>query len=411
MSIFSIPTALLSVLFMPLSEPLAQWFMMLSLQSLTWLWYYLDMLSNHSYAIISLSFTQQLLILAIGIATFVIFYLSGFIIHKRVKKYVFAFLSLTLSISFLAILVSEEDFRENYFWPVVGSKKHQNVNEQIKDDFTPWKIHFFDVGQGLSVLVERNQHAILFDTGAAYPSGFVLSEAVILPFLNYSGFERLDKVILSHSDNDHAGGIKSLIDNILINEIISNDKNIVKFAKSISKTTTTQNKIPITACNPNESFVWQGLKFTILWPLAVKSFEGIANRGKQKNDDSCVILVSDQQGINLLLTGDISSKVERKLLTLYPNLKTDILQVAHHGSKTSSSREFLSQISPEVAIVSAGYINRWYMPVRAVKTRYRESDITLLNNAELGQIIISIDEKGISTQNYVEDLRPFWFSH
>jgi len=412
MSIFSIPTALISVLFMPLSEPLAQWFMMLSLQSLTWLWYYLDMLSDQSYAIISLSFTQQLLILVMGIAAFVIFYLLGGIRLKNVKQCGFVLLSLILVMSLSSKSVQQLIFSDTAFGSVVDSKSDNKVEEQIKADFTPWKISFFDVGQGLSVLIKRNQHAILYDTGAAYPSGFVLSEAVILPFLQYTGIERLDKVILSHSDNDHAGGINSLIDNITINEILTNDKNLAKLNRLISATTTiTPIKIPITACNPSQSFAWHDLNFKILWPLAIENPDVTPNRNKQKNDDSCVILISDQQGNKLLLTGDISSKVERKLLAIYPHLGTDILQVPHHGSKTSSSQVFLSQVSPEVAIVSAGYINRWYMPVAVVKQRYHDSSINLLNSAELGQIIITLDEKGISTQSYVEDLRPFWFSH
>jgi len=410
MSVFSIPTALISVLFMPLNEPLAQWFMMLSLQSLTWLWYYLDMLSEQPYAIISLSLVQQLLILVIGIAAFVIIYLSGFIRGKSVKQCSFILLSLMLGMSLLHKPVQELIYKWAYFLPAKDSKIEQKAVGQINDDFTPWKISFFDVGQGLSVLIKRNQHAILYDTGAAYPSGFVLSEAVILPFLQYTGIERLDKVILSHSDNDHAGGINSLIDNVTIDEIISNDKNIVKLNK-VNSTTTTANKIPITACNPSQSFSWQGLTFIILWPLASEVLAAIPNRGKQKNDDSCVILISDQQGNKLLLTGDISSKVERQLLAIYPNLTTDVLQVAHHGSKTSSSQTFLSQISPKIALVSAGYINRWHMPVADVKQRYHDSNIPLLNSAELGQIIITVDKEGIGTQSYVADLRPFWFSH
>jgi competence protein ComEC len=412
MSVVSIPTALLSVLLMPLSESLAQWFMMISLQSLTWLWYYLNMLSHQYYAIISLSFTQQMLVLVIGIGAFVVFYLSGGIRLKNVKQCGFVLLSLIFVMSLSSKSVQEMNFRDTFFGPIVNSKSDNNIEEKIKGDFTPWKISFFDVGQGLSVLIKRNQHAILYDTGAAYPSGFVLSEAVILPFLQYTGIERLDKVILSHSDNDHAGGINSLIDNVKINEIISNDKNIIKVNRVNSATTAiTVSKIPITTCNANESFAWQGLTFTILWPLAIENPEATPNRNKQKNDDSCVILISDQQGRKLLLTGDISSKVERKLLEIYPHLGTDILQVPHHGSKTSSSQPFLSQVSPEIAIVSAGYINRWYMPVAVVKQRYHDSSINLLNSAELGQIIITLDENGISSQSYVEDLRPFWFSH
>lgn len=426
MSTVSIPSALLSVLLMPLNEQLAQWFMMLSLQSLTWLWIYLERLSEQVYAIISLSLAQQMLILTFGLVVFVMFYLSPFYWSRRVKQGVFILLISVPILGLLGLVLKEPHDQSNA------------ISSHAKHNFTPWQVVFFDVGQGLSVLVKRNNHAILYDTGAAYPSGFTLSEAVILPYLQYSAIEQLDKLILSHSDNDHAGGLQSLLDNIIINEVISNDTSIFKPTVAITtstkqtstKLTITEPTItksprdtlvssntPLTACQPQRSFTWQGLRFDILWPLAQSSAEDSVsggkeiNSGKQKNDDSCVILISDSQGNKLLLTGDISSKVEQQLLQLYPQLNVDILQVPHHGSKTSSSQAFIRQLSPEIAVVSAGYLNRWHMPVAIVSQRYHDGNIQLLNSAELGQVIIIFDEKGINKQTYVEDLRPFWFSH
>ena len=303
------------------------------------------------------------------------------------------------------------------FWSKKEKTPKDDIDFQAAFGFTSWEIIFFDVGQGTSVLLKRDNQAILYDTGAAYPSGFTMSDAVILPFLQYSAIDKLDKVILSHSDNDHVGGLDTLIENISIDEIISNDKTLYNPTKALllNDLSTTENLSPssmrLTDCQPSNSFSWQGLRFDILWPLAWDSSDESINRGKQKNDDSCVILISDQQGTTLLLTGDISSKVEQKLLKIYPQLSVDILQVPHHGSKTSSSQPFLSQLSPKVALVSAGYLNRWHMPVPIVSQRYHDSHIPLLNSAELGQIIITVDEKGITTQNYVNDLRPFWFSH
>ncbi|PKG81732.1 DNA internalization-related competence protein ComEC/Rec2 [Colwellia sp. 75C3] len=418
MSTFSIPTALLSVLLVPVSEPLAQWFMSISLQSLTWLWHYLDFISMLPNAIVSLSLAQQLIVSIIGLAAFIILYLAPFIWSKRVKQRALLITSLVLSINLLIQYLPSMPFITAYFRPQLEHWNRGHVNDQKYKNVISWQIVFFDVGQGLSVLVKKNNHAILYDTGAAYPSGFTLSEAVILPYLRYSAIDRLDKVILSHSDNDHAGGIKALIANIAIDEIISNDKNIVNSSKVIStKTMVSSRQVPINDCNPAQSFSWQGLRFDILWPLPslIARFDEPADEmthsTKQKNDDSCVILISDQQGHKLLLTGDISAKVEQQLLALYPVLSVDILQVPHHGSKTSSSQDFLNQLSPNIAVVSAGYLNRWKMPVAVVKQRYLDGNITLLNSAELGQVIITIDEEGITTQSYVEDLRPFWFSH
>ena len=99
----------------------------------------------------------------------------------------------------------------------------------------------------MAVLIVRNEHAILYDTGAAYPSGFTLSEAVILPYLQYSGIRQLDNLILSHSDNDHAGGLLNLLEKIRVHEITANDDKLV--TKAIIKAKPDFNIKPlITSC-------------------------------------------------------------------------------------------------------------------------------------------------------------------
>ena len=418
MSVISIPAALMSVMSITLSEPLAQWLMMLSLQSLTVLWYYLELLSELPYATVSLSLMQQILILVGGGATFIVCYCSPCLSNRLSKQAVFVLLSLTVSGGVVGIIFLNEQAQHSHLLSMKSDKiSKTSVKDQVDNGFTPWDIIFFDVGQGTSVLVKRDNHAILYDTGAAYPSGFNMSEAVIQPFLQYSAIKHLDKVIVSHSDNDHAGGIKKLIDNISIGKIISNDKSLFTSTKPLSDDIRFETKIssyypePLIDCQPNNSFTWQGLTFDILWPLAEQFSNGSVNSVRQKNDDSCVILISDQQGTTLLLTGDISSKVEQKLIKRYPQLSADILQVPHHGSKTSSSQAFLNHLSPNIALVSAGYLNRWNMPVPMVSQRYHDSNIPLLNSAELGQIIVTINEKEVKTRSYVNDLRPFWFSH
>jgi competence protein ComEC len=245
-----------------------------------------------------------------------------------------------------------------------------------------------------------------------------MSEAVILPYLQYLGIDKIDKVIISHSDNDHAGGLEVLTNNIDIDEIISNDSTITAR--------------PVTPCVQGKTFIWQGLIFEMLSPTiqAVNTHHNVndtvsknvssnANNNtkskstplkRSKNDNSCVIKVSDTHETSLLLSGDISSKIEQQLLIQFPKLSANILQVPHHGSKTSSSEAFLKQLSPEIAVVSAGYLNRWRMPTVEVQQRYVDNHIQLLNNAQLGQIILTIDDNGVNTHSFVNDFKPFWFS-
>ena len=260
---------------------------------------------------------------------------------------------------------------------------HIKKQEGIID--TKWQLVVFDVGQGLSVLIQRNSKAILYDTGAAYPSGFTMANAVILPYLQHTGVEQLDKMIISHSDNDHAGGLNELQESIVINELFYNGKQSPKN----------------TVCLQGKSFFWQNLHFKMLWPKNIVSKE---------NDDSCVLLISDGKH-SVLLTGDISKKIETALLQEYPKLSTDILIVPHHGSKTSSSDLFITTLQPSFAVASAGYINRWHMPVTEVVQRYKQHNVKLLNTAKSGQIIFTMSDQGISKRSYYHDLWPFWFAH
>lgn len=403
MSFVTLPCTLLSLLLMVIDEHLARVMMSISIQSLSILWQYLAYLSLLPNTVFQLSVYQQVLLVLFGGVSFYIVFLSSCSwqsTHKRV-----------LSALFILLSISTVSFGKASLFTLKGNQ----INDHSESK--PWKVVFFDVGQGLSVLIERNGRAILYDTGAAYPSGFTLSEAVILPYLQYSAIKQLDKVILSHSDNDHAGGLKRLLDNISVKMIMSNDTNLVSKAVSTRAKTRLNDSFDtsiIKPCYSGSPFIWQGLRFEVLSPqLSPEAVIGKLSKQntRQGNDDSCVILVTDKHGNNLLLTGDISDKVERQLLARYPTLKADILQVPHHGSKTSSTTPFLAQLAPKIAVVSAGYLNRWHMPVAKVSQRYQTQNINLLSSAEVGQVIITIDKDGISKRSYIDDLRPFWFSH
>ncbi|WP_343818283.1 DNA internalization-related competence protein ComEC/Rec2 [Colwellia asteriadis] len=402
MSLFTIPLTLLSVVVMliesffavffvePVSYQFSKGLISLSTDSLAFLWQWLSYLADVNYSTINVSLTEQILIILCGglALWFMFFSRTG----SRPRLFIYA-----------TLLVSVVCYRF-LFTPLLNKAEAAQHNQQ------PWQVIMFDVGQGLSLLLQRNQHAILYDTGAAYPSGFNMSEAVILPYLQYANISVLDKVILSHSDNDHAGGLLSLSQGVAIKQLVTNDAGIAEqfndaknnHTQAVVREPTTVKKIA--SCHQGSSFSWQGLRFDILSPLA-----SIHNT-KQSNDNSCVILISDGR-VRVLLTGDISNKVEKQLLQQYPKLNTQILVAPHHGSKTSSSQSFLQQLSPEISLVSAGFLNRWHMPVNEVVERYQDINSPLLNTAISGQIIVTIYKDDITVQSYREHLRPFWFAN
>jgi competence protein ComEC len=358
MSITSIPLSLLAVIFLPLSESISTLLLQLSLKCLDVIWLWLEYLSVFDWASYSIS-TEQIFALALFILiTAVCIFLS---INR---KY---FIVLILALSTLSTA--------HYF-----TKQEQGANDRN------WQVKVMDVGQGLSVFIERNGHYILYDTAASYPSGFNLADAVLLPYLKHKGIVRLDKVIISHSDNDHAGGLKPLKQSIIIDELISNDINL----------------LPDVGCKRGQTFNWQGLTFKVLWPVEIME-------KKQKNDDSCVINISDGK-FSVLLTGDISKKVEKQLHK-NDSLTANILIAPHHGSKTSSSNKFLQAVQPQFAVFSTGYLNRWRMPAQQIVEKYQVNNIKIFNTASNGMINFKVTDKGIAITTYRKDLWPFWFAN
>lgn len=375
MSFLTIPFCLLSVLLMPLSESLSQFCIFLCVESLQIIWHYLSYLSNQSWATVMLtSFDVQRLVLVGLLGLYFLFFQA---------KPTFNDKHVATMLCCLMLMVSLSSFKQ---W---RHTDHASIKEslEIKTVEPPndWQVIVFDVGQGLSILIKHQHKAILYDTGASYASGFNMVDAVVLPYLQHAGIKQLDKVIISHSDNDHAGGLATLQQSIPINELIFN----------VNKEQTSG------ICQQGKSFYWQGLTFEMLWPEKIVAKE---------NDDSCVVLISDGKH-KVLLTGDISKKVEAKLMQQYPALRADILVVPHHGSKTSSSEAFIRQLSPTLAINSAGFLNRWRMPVAEVTKRYQKNNVQLVNSAETGQTVMSFSQKGMSKQTYQRDLWPFWFAN
>ncbi len=232
------------------------------------------------------------------------------------------------------------------------------------------RVAMLDVGQGLSVLVQTAEHRLLYDTGAGYKYGFNRGESTVVPALRALGIGRLDMLVLSHADNDHSGGFEAVRKAISISQVRE------PVAGSFGATQ---------ACRAGQRWQWDGVDFEMLWPLMPLA--------EKDNDQSCVLLISTGRQ-RLLLTGDISAAVEAELLQHYPNLTgVNILLVPHHGSKTSSSTDFLHALRPQLGLVSSGFQNRFKHPNSAVVERYRAQGIALANTVDIGwaELLITPD--------------------
>ncbi|MDD5460494.1 MAG: DNA internalization-related competence protein ComEC/Rec2 [Methylococcales bacterium] len=243
-----------------------------------------------------------------------------------------------------------------------------------------------DVGQGLSVVVQTAHHWLVYDTGAKFSAESDLGQSVVLPFLRLQGVGKLDKLIISHGDNDHIGGAASLMRGIPTERVLTS------VPQQLSK------YLPV-GCEAGQSWLWDDVRFTILSPTQVLASE---------NDSSCVLKIQSEYGV-VLLTGDIEEASESRLVKNYgESLKANVLVAPHHGSKTSSTAGFLQAIQPEYVLISAGYRNQFGHPHNDVLLRYQQIGAKWLNSADSGAITVSILDNARAVKSLRNAESKYW---
>jgi len=250
-----------------------------------------------------------------------------------------------------------------------------------------WQLDTLDVGQGLATLIVKEGKGVLYDTGPAWQSGIggsSMAELEILPYLQREGIE-LETLILSHDDNDHSGGAKVILAAYPEVELITPSR------KNYGETHRT-------FCLQGKQWQWRGLDFKILSPTQITD--------RAENPQSCVILFTDGQ-YQILLTGDADVATERSFAE---NLdKINVLQVGHHGSKTSTGEILLAQTKPDLALISSGRWNPWNFPHPTVIERLNRYQSAVENTAISGHIRLNFTEKSIEIEKARGDFSP-WFA-
>lgn len=234
-----------------------------------------------------------------------------------------------------------------------------------------FRVAMIDVGQGTSILVRTQRHALLYDTGAGRPGGFSMGESAVVPALHAVGVRRLDAVVVSHGDNDHAGGLPAVRAAFPEAALHASEGALAGLHRR---------------CRAGDAWQWDGVHFQYLWPGP----EPVTN----DNDRSCVLQVS-RGSHRLLLTGDIGAGVEAVLADTHGSgLRSDILLVPHHGSKTSSSETFIRHVRPDIALVSSGFQNRFRHPNAEVAERYHTQGAQLVNSVDNGWVELQVSDHG-----------------
>lgn len=226
-----------------------------------------------------------------------------------------------------------------------------------------------DVGQGLAAVVETRRHVLVYDTGPAFPGGLDSGASVVVPFLRERGYRSVDRLVISHGDNDHRGGGPSLSRAMPVFSLQSGEPQAVDWAYT-------------RACRGSPAWQWDGVRFEYLTT-------GTAWHG---NNASCVLKIAAADGRSLLLPGDIEQAAENELLSsAAANLSASVLVAPHHGSATSSGAGFLAAVKPSRVLFATGYRNRFGFPAPAVAARYAAAGIRSLNTAAAGAVEVRIE--------------------
>ncbi len=271
---------------------------------------------------------------------------------------------------------------------IVGRQGGFTVDEK------PTSITVLDVGQGLSILVESGNRSLLYDTGAAWATGS-MAQMVVLPVMYQRGIRQLDYLVISHLDNDHAGGASDVLGAVSVAKVLTS--NVVELNKQVNSAEHT-----VESCHHYPA---------VTWPKLTLRFLSADNSDLTGNDGSCVLMIEAVDGKRLLIPGDIERDGERALIkrSLSDQLRSDWLIVPHHGSKTSSSVSFLAAAEPALAITTTGFANRYRHPHPDVIDRYHERGIDVLDTAQSGAVVIDQDDEGqwqISTLRHQQ--KRFW---
>lgn len=267
-----------------------------------------------------------------------------------------------------------------------------------------------DIGQGNAVLIRTAHHSLLYDAGPRFSRESDAGHRTIVPLLRALG-ERLDVLMLSHRDSDHTGGAKTVLTaqpqaRVMTSALLPKDRMDMGIADGM----------PLEPCTAGQSWTWDGVRLEVLHPTQASLDAASTDEQQIKpNSLSCVLKITNNDSArpqSALLVADIEEPQERALLAaLTPSqLESTVLLVPHHGSKTSSSDAFLDTVQPRLALVQAGYRNRFGHPRPDVLARYEARKIEIVTSPKCGAATWRSDAP--DTVTCQRELRQrYWMHH
>ena len=240
------------------------------------------------------------------------------------------------------------------------------------------RVSFLDIGHGLAVIVRTHRHTLLFDAGPALPGRFDAGERVVVPALRALGVGRIDTLLISHEDSDHAGGAAAVLRELPVAALVGSlpDGHALR-----------RGETPYRRCVAGEGWQWDGVDFTFLHPPAT-AFD---DPRRTRNRLSCALRITAAGGQSLLITADLEGADEARLVReMAPALRAQVMQVPHQGSKHSSTPAFVEAVGARAVVVPAGYRNPYGHPHPEVVARYARAGARLWRTDRDGAVSVEL---------------------
>ena len=251
------------------------------------------------------------------------------------------------------------------------------------------EVTFLDVGQGDCIFIRLpfGKGNYLIDTGGGLTfdkqpwqerdHAFDVGEDTVVPFLKSKGVTTIDKLILTHGDTDHAGSAEAILQEMKVQELVLSDR---KEKNELER--------KLIGMAQSEGIAIRNVHAGDSWRVGENRFYILSPEGNSQGDSNngSIVLYTELGGLKWLFTGDLEAEGEEKLMKKNPTLNVDVLKVGHHGSKSSTTEDFLERISPQWAIISVGENNRYQHPHQEVLDRLQKNEINIYRTDQLGAI-------------------------
>lgn len=264
------------------------------------------------------------------------------------------------------------------------------------------KIHFIDVGQGdCTLIITPSGKRIIVDGGEGNSEKYDYGKNIVFPYLLDRGINRIDYLVISHADSDHIGGLIYVLENINVENILigiqPESSKQLEDLLDIAK----RKKVMVNALKKGDIInIDKNTKIEVIWP----DINNLILENNLNNNSLVFKLFFNK--FSILFTGDIEESAEKLLCEIYENtniLNSDILKIAHHGSKSSSTLDILKSVKPQIALIGVGKNNKYGHPNQEVIDRLNKIGVNIYRTDQLGEITIKVTSKGkITVKKFIE---------